>query len=148
MAIVLIIQDPQGVMAELPLLQKIILGRSSSCDYKIEDTKISGKHCSFECIKGEVIFTDLGSTNGSFLNNSKASKSPVRINDVVLIGGTTIKIDEKRLNLDEKKAIGYGAVIKKRNEDKTLPMIQNPKDAESTTKKSVVLNKAIKDKKI
>ncbi len=148
MAIILLIQDPQGEKAELPLLQKIVLGRSSSCDYKIEDSKISGKHCTFESTpKGEVVFTDLGSTNGSFLNNSKVNKSVIKLNDVVQIGGTTIKIDEKRLNVSERKAIGYSAVQSKKNEDKTLPMIGMPKDQEPMTKKSVVLNKSLKDKK-
>ena len=149
MAVILLIQDPQGQMAELPLLQRMVLGRSSSCDYKIEDSKISGKHCTFECSpKGEVIFTDLESTNGSFINNSKINKTVVRLNDVVQIGGTTIKIDERKLNTNEKKAIGYGSVINKKNEDKTLPMIHNQKESEPMTKKSVVLNKALKDKKV
>lgn len=149
MAVILLIQDPQGQLAELPLLQKIVLGRSSSCDYKIEDSKISGKHCTFESTqKGEVIFTDLESTNGSFLNNSKISKTIVKINDVIKIGGTTIRIDEKRLNPGEKKTIGYEAISTKRNEDKTLPMVgKKPQASEPMTKKSVALRKALKDKK-
>jgi pSer/pThr/pTyr-binding forkhead associated (FHA) protein len=147
MAIILLIQDPQGQMAELPLLQKLVLGRSSSCDFKIEDSKISGKHCTFESTsKGEVVFTDLESTNGSFFNNSQINKTVVRINDVIKIGGTTIKIDERRLNANEKKAIGYSSVKINKNEDKTLPNFGNQKNSDPMTKKSVVLNKSIKQK--
>ena len=72
MAIILIIKTDDGEVTELPLLSKIIMGRSSSSDFTIKDNKMSGSHCSFEITnRGQVMFTDLGSTNGSYYNNSK-----------------------------------------------------------------------------
>ena len=146
MAIILFIKTEDGLVTELPILGKVTMGRSSSSDYKIADAKMSGVHCSFEKnSKGQVVFTDLESTNGSFLNNSIIRQTLVRVNDVIRIGNTLIKIDDKRLNSSERIAVGVSLAQKA---DKTLPggstvggAVPLPK------KKTVVLNKDIKAKK-
>ena len=92
---------------ELPLFDKTIVGRSSSADFQIHDDKVSGKHCSFEVSrKGEILFTDLGSTNGSLLNNNTILKTVVKVGDIIQIGNTQVKILKDRLTLAEAKKIG------------------------------------------
>ncbi|MBC7711966.1 MAG: FHA domain-containing protein [Rhizobacter sp.] len=155
MAIILIIKTEDGLITELPVLNKIVMGRSGISDYKIVDIKMSGKHCSFEVNgKGQLLFTDLGSTNGSFLNNSQVNKTMVRVNDVIRIGNTLIKIDEKRLSTSERLAIGSSILSKK--DEKTLPDISKLKispstdseaDEDSPKKKTIFLNKQHKEKK-
>ncbi|NOT79188.1 MAG: FHA domain-containing protein [Bacteriovoracaceae bacterium] len=160
MAVILFLKMANGEIAELPLFGMITLGRSSSCDFKVIDTKISAKHCSFELTKkGEVIVTDLGSTNGTFINNSKIVQSAMRLNDTVLMGTTTINIDERRLTALEKRAIGI-TIKRPRSEPKELPplekkaatVIENllpvkPAISEnSTMKKKVALKKDLKEK--
>ncbi len=140
MAIILIIKTEDEQIAELPLLGKIVVGRSSSSDYKIDDTKMSSKHCSFEVTKkGEVLFCDVGSTNGSFLNNSQINQCHMRVNDVIRVGNTLIKIDEKKLTAAERIAIGNSKF--KSRDDKTLPDMENlPNESDKTEakKKTVV----------
>lgn len=123
MAVVLIIKTEDGGIAEVPVLNKIIMGRSSSSDYKISDSILSGTHCSFELDqKGQLLFKDLGSTNGSFLNNSQVQQTTVKINDVIRVGTTTITIDEKRLSPSDKLIIGFSQHKKNKKErDRTLP---------------------------
>ena len=159
MAVILFVKMANGEIAELPLFGMITLGRSSSCDFKVIDTKISGKHCSFELTKkGEVIVTDLCSTNGTFINNSKITQSAMRLNDTVLMGTTTINIDERRLTALEKRAIGI-TIKRQRSEAKELPIIkknsataietlpEKPAVSESSTvKKRVALKKDLKEK--
>ena len=108
MAIVLIIKTEDGQLAEIPVMSKIILGRSSSTDLKIDDGKMSSKHCSFSLTKeGAVLFEDLSSTNGSFINNSRIMSTLMKVNDVIRVGNTLIRIDDKRLTPKERIAIGY-----------------------------------------
>lgn len=159
MAVILFVQMANGEIAELPLFGMITLGRSSSCDFKVIDTKISAKHCSFELTKkGEVIVTDLGSTNGTFINNSKISQSAMRLNDTVLMGTTTINIDERRLTTLEKRAIGI-TIKRPRSEAKELPAVEKnsataietlpekPTVSEySTMRKNVALKNDLKEK--
>jgi pSer/pThr/pTyr-binding forkhead associated (FHA) protein len=151
MAIILLIKTEDGQVTELPILDKIKIGRSGASDFKILDSKMSGLHCSFEVnSKGELIFKDLESTNGSFLNNSKITQTIVRINDTIKIGNTLISIDETKLNPRERSAIG-ASNLPTRN-DKTLPEMNVP---ESTVvlpkipkkKIGVSLNKGLKEKK-
>lgn len=160
MAIILIIKTEDGGITELPLLNKIIMGRSSSSDYTIKDNKMSGSHCSFEITaRGQVMFTDLGSTNGSYYNNSKISQTAFKINDVIRIGDTLIRIEEKRLSPSERMAIGVSSY--KEENEKTLPGMgdsekllikkhedQMDREAEKSPKRrTVVLDKSIKQKK-
>ncbi len=164
MAVILLVKTADNDTIEVPLFGKVTLGRSGTCDFKVEDTKISGRHCSIELTKkGEILVKDLGSTNGTYVNNSKISHSTFRLNDTVLMGTTVIVIDERRLSTLEKKAIGI-TIKKNKSEPKDLPETtsnspaQNkdsipPKDTgpklegeETVMKKKISLNKALKNK--
>jgi pSer/pThr/pTyr-binding forkhead associated (FHA) protein len=153
MAIILIIKAEDGEVTELPVLSKIIMGRSSSADFTIKDSKMSGQHCSFEMTaKGQLIFTDIESTNGSFFNNSKIDQTVVKINDVIRVGDTLIKLDEKRLSTSERMAIGTST--RKFENEKTLPFVSEREKQETEKdpvklpkKRTVVLDKSIKEKK-
>lgn len=157
MAIILLIKTEEGQVTELPIFGKVTLGRSGNSDFKIADIKMSGTHCSFEVNeKGQILFSDLGSSNGSYLNNSQVLQTLFRVNDIIKIGNTLIKLDEKRLLANERLAIGLSQVKKK--SDKTLPEMSriNTSDLTHTPeseqieppkKKTIVLNKEHKEKK-
>lgn len=158
MAVVLVIKTEDGQLAELPIIDRVILGRSSSADYKIQDGKMSSQHCAFSLTKkGEVLFEDLASTNGSYLNNSRIHQTLFRLNDVIRVGNTLIKIDTKKLTPKERQSIGTSNLNS--SEDKTLPVLPDsqmsspsviaPKEDPKTAPKkpTVVLNKDIMKKK-
>ena len=133
MAIILLIKMEDGEVTELPLLSKISMGRSSSSDYTIKDNKMSGIHCTFEITsRDEVLFTDLGSTNGSYCNNSIVTKTLFRINDSILIGNTIVRIEERRLTIEERRSIGTSN--NKQVEEKTF-LHSNKTIIKSTIKK-------------
>lgn len=160
MAIILIIKTGNGEVTELPLLHKITMGRSSSSDFVIKDNKMSGSHCSFEITpRGQVMFTDLGSTNGSFYNNSKINQTVFKIHDTIRIGDTLINIEEKRLSANERMTIGL-STYKEKNE-KTLPVMKESErkliekheeqmeakaEKASPKRRTVILDKSIKQK--
>jgi pSer/pThr/pTyr-binding forkhead associated (FHA) protein len=103
--------DTEGVeLLELQLHGKVSFGRSSRCDLQIDDPKLSGSHGFFDFNEhGNLVYTDLNSTNGSFVNNNKVTSTIFKIGDVLKVGKTTITIDESRLNLKETKALGRRA---------------------------------------
>ncbi|NSW53885.1 MAG: FHA domain-containing protein [Anaerolineae bacterium] len=49
---------------------KWIIGRSSHADISLEDASLSREHCSIEIAPEAVFLTDLGSANGTFVNNT------------------------------------------------------------------------------
>lgn len=152
MAIVLIVKTEDEQIIELPITSKTTIGRSSVSDLKISDGKMSGVHCSFEITpKGELLFTDLESTNGSYINNSKVHKSLMRLNDVVRVGNTLIRVDEKKLTTPERLQLGSSNLSGNRDQ-KTLPNLDHlkpplpPTKPEEAKKKTIALNKSIKEK--
>lgn len=159
MPVVLIFKN-ENQSVEFPLLGKSTVGRSSSCDLKIEDRQMSGKHGSFEIApNGQLMYTDLGSTNGSFLNNSQITKTIFKLNDRLKLGNTWVSIDEKSLTSKERLAIGKTFL----NEDETLVVgtlsqsnqiipadiaVKKAAAQKAAERKSVVLNKDLKKKKL
>ncbi len=67
------------------------LGRAAPADIIFSDKRISRRHCSVEIRNGEMLVTDLQSTNGTFVNGEKIDSptilppdSELRLGDIVL----------------------------------------------------------------
>jgi predicted component of type VI protein secretion system len=103
MSIIIIIQDQEDTR-KIPVKNKpYLLGRSSKCDLKIQDPMVSGKHCSFQLDpSGRATIKDLGSSNGTFVNGSKVSETPLMMDDEVKIGGVKCWLDASQMNPKEK----------------------------------------------
>jgi pSer/pThr/pTyr-binding forkhead associated (FHA) protein len=77
-----------------------ILGRSPGCDVVIADAGISRQHCLIEKIGEAVFVTDLGSTNGVFIDGSKLNplqKTPYNPKSTLSMG----PIKSLALDLDQ-----------------------------------------------
>jgi hypothetical protein len=63
------------------------LGRKDSNDIVLDNLVVSGSHCVFE-LKGlaDVYIEDLGSTNGTFVNNQKIKRQQLQDGDTIAIG--------------------------------------------------------------
>ncbi len=62
-----------------------VIGRGSECDITVDDTGVSRRHLELRVTPAGVIATDLGSTNGSFVEGH-------RITAATLIDGNTLTI--------------------------------------------------------
>lgn len=62
-----------------------VIGRGSECDITIDDSGISRRHLELRNTPGGVIVRDLGSTNGTFVENHK-------IDAATLVDGNTITL--------------------------------------------------------
>ena len=74
--------------------EKMILGRDLSADISIGETAISRKHTEFYVSPSGVQVKDLGSTNGTFINDIKIEKDtyqPLNDGDLVRCGSTLLK---------------------------------------------------------
>lgn len=79
---------------ELPTGQTVI-GRGADCDIRLMSSSVSRKHGMLELSGNDLVFSDLGSSNGSFVNGT-AVKTPitVRNGDELLLGELTFTINE------------------------------------------------------
>jgi len=69
---------------------EFIIGRGESCDLTISENVLSRSHAKFEPKWGGIVVNDLGSKNGTFVNNEPIQEKLLRDGDRVMLG--TIKI--------------------------------------------------------
>ena len=71
-----------------------MIGRSVRADIQIEGDLVSRQHARFAFRDGSWTFEDLGSRNGSLLNNDRVSTAELKNGDVVMIGYGRIEFRE------------------------------------------------------
>lgn len=77
----------------LSLGASTILGRSDDCDIVLKSDIASRRHASIELKAGDLILTDLESSNGSFLNGEKISApSSLFDGDIIVIDTDTFSV--------------------------------------------------------
>src|SRR5437868_3944049 len=64
------------------------VGRGASCNIKIADAGISSKHAKIWCEDGAFFLMDLGSTNGTFLNDREMDREQLSDGDTITFGET------------------------------------------------------------
>jgi len=68
-----------------------LIGRGADCNIRLDDEKVSTRHAMIRVSPGDVIFEDLDSTNGSIINNKKATQTVLSHKDVIVIGEAKLK---------------------------------------------------------
>jgi len=76
----------QGESYPLSDSQSVILGRSPSNNIYIKDRNVSRAHCLLRFEGGECMLEDLGSTNGTFVNERRVTETVLEEDDTVRIG--------------------------------------------------------------
>jgi pSer/pThr/pTyr-binding forkhead associated (FHA) protein len=90
----ILVLDAKGKRVRAIKLQGTVqIGRADACHLKLPDTYASQFHARIFPQDGSWFVEDLGSTNGTFLNQRKvASPSEVRVGDRVRIGTTILEL--------------------------------------------------------
>lgn len=71
---------------------KLTIGRSSKSDIQIDHDSVSRQHVRITVTEGQAHIEDVGSTNGTFLNDeSLEGKVQLRNNDLIKVGRTVFK---------------------------------------------------------
>lgn len=73
--------------------QQIAIGRHKDNQVVIDNMAVSAYHATIVYENDKLIVNDLGSRNGTFVNNEKVTKSPLAHQDWVTIGKNIIIID-------------------------------------------------------
>ncbi len=68
-----------------------IIGRSSKVDIQIDEESISRNHAVIETEGDKIIVRDLGSTNGTYVNDQTITSHHLREGDLVKVGRTIFK---------------------------------------------------------
>lgn len=110
-----------GARVEAPAGVVLSAGRGAQCDIVIDDQSVSRRHCTIEGRADAVYVCDLGSANGTFINERQITADTARAGDVIRLGASVIEVrgDTKGKPAFETVMVpdrGYESVIQKRFE--------------------------------
>jgi hypothetical protein len=90
--VVMVRSDQQAGM-DFQVTDAVVLGRSPEADIALEDPYASEFHLRLNNRDGKLVLTDLGSTNGTYVNGRRVT-TPVDLNrgDAVQVGKTVMEV--------------------------------------------------------
>ena len=114
----LVMFKADGTRRDFPLgKSKVVLGRINSCDLRIPLSSVSRQHCQIETRDARITVRDLGSSNGTFLNNDRVQEAALSAGDELVIGPVvfTVVVDGKPSEIEPVRSMignaGNGASI-------------------------------------
>ena len=81
-----------GAVIALPEGKALVAGRSPQCDIPLEDQSVSRRHCTLEARGDSVTVTDLGSANGTYINDRQVEQAIARPGDLVRVGSSALEV--------------------------------------------------------
>jgi len=81
--------------------ERMTIGRKNSCDLRIPLSSVSRQHCEVRLEGDGVSIHDLGSSNGTFVNEDRVQQETLRPGDAVVVGPVvfTVVIDGQPENV-------------------------------------------------
>lgn len=96
MKVSFVVLEPESKRGTYEVALPIVVGRGSEARFRIQQDRISRKHCELFDRDGDVYVRDLGSTNGTFLDGEQIAASirtRVPPGSVLRVGTIDIRID-------------------------------------------------------
>jgi len=69
---------------------RIVLGRGTESDVQLQDSEVSRRHAMLEIHQDEAVVSDLGSTNGTYVDGVRIQRATVFSNQEFSLGTTTL----------------------------------------------------------
>jgi len=87
----LIVSYDQNIKAEYKIDKvRTVIGRSKNCDIRLDDVAASGKHAEVVTVGNDAFIHDLGSTNGTYVNNLLTKRCALNDGDLIGVGNHVV----------------------------------------------------------
>ncbi len=75
--------------------RKATIGRNTECDIQVQLEIVSRRHCELIVNNGSLVVRDLGSSNGTYVNNKRVQETQLQPGDTLTVGPVvfTVVID-------------------------------------------------------
>jgi len=101
MAAKLIVSKDNREISQVPLERTVItIGRKHVNDVHLDDPGVSGSHAKVLTVGKDSFLEDLNSTNGTFVNGNKITKTPLKDQDVIQIGAFKLRYLNSVVSVD------------------------------------------------
>jgi diguanylate cyclase (GGDEF)-like protein len=71
--------------------KEMTIGREQGATILIDQENVSRTHCKLEQVKGSIFIEDMGSTNGTYVNDVPIKRERLRHGDLLKVGGVVFK---------------------------------------------------------
>lgn len=113
--------------------KQVTIGRDPESDIFLDNAGVSRNHARFELTPGGYVLEDLGSANGTFLNDEQVAKKSIADDDIIRVGKFALWVnlgDDQRTRSGEGKKANptadQGTVVLSNDQiDKMLTSIRN-----------------------
>lgn len=110
---------------EFEITKTTTIGRDRSCDICLPIDTLSRQHAQFSIRSGRLFLSDLGSSNGSFVNGERVSETELHNLDKVKLDLVTFKVHGHASDTDTDKTIIRQAPTKKSSQAKPANIDRN-----------------------
>jgi two-component system, NtrC family, response regulator HydG len=95
------------------LPSRALIGQSPACDVRLTDREVSRRHAAIEQVGQRLRITDLGSTNGTFVDGVAIVEAFLRGDETVRMGSTAFRVEhaDTRSGVKLPAATSFGRVI-------------------------------------
>lgn len=105
---------PNGIRFEIPLTgDTTVFGRGEDCHVQVPMSSVSRRHCELSIEGDYVRIRDLGSANGTFVNNNRISEVRVSAGDRVVLGSLvlTLQINGEPADIEPAKVMQQAPAV-------------------------------------
>jgi transcriptional regulator with GAF, ATPase, and Fis domain len=92
---------------------RMLIGQSPACDIRLADREVSRRHAALELAGRHLRITDLGSTNGTFVDGVRIVEVYLRDGEIIRVGSTAFRVDQSgaRQGARISQATSFGSVV-------------------------------------
>jgi pSer/pThr/pTyr-binding forkhead associated (FHA) protein len=114
--------------------KKATIGRNTECSLQIPLGMVSRRHCEIRVKGGEVTVRDLGSSNGTYVNNKRVQEAELEAGDTLTVGPVifTVVIDGEPEEILPIRTVVEKAKKEKKSKPSPKPMPSAPKNPDDT----------------
>lgn len=87
MQVKLVAFTPTGQRKDIPLpAGQFVIGRQASAQIRVPLSTVSRQHCEIQILENTIRVRDLGSSNGTFVNDDRIQDAELHAGDVLTVG--------------------------------------------------------------
>ena len=92
---------------------RVLVGTAAACPVRLTDRTVSRRHVALDVIGKRVRISDLGSTNGTFVNDITVTEAFVGGGEVIKVGATSFRLDRQggRANVQVSGKTHFGGLV-------------------------------------